>query len=57
MNTGRIIIKAVCDADALQTASQIDNEGHFRFVWRANAEEQIEAALNEAGYKVVPIEP
>lgn len=51
--TGEIIVSAVIRAAALDYAIQ---EGEsFIFVWRANAYEQIEAALQEAGYKLVPV--
>lgn len=50
---GEIIVSAVIRAAALDYAIQ---EGDATiFVWRANAYEQIEAALQEAGCKLVPI--
>lgn len=41
---GSLIIDAVCNAGALRSASRRD-DGTFCFCWRANAPEQIEAAV------------
>ena len=47
---GETIIDAVIRAGAIETAIQ---EGDATiFVWAANAPEQVEAALAEAGYRV-----
>lgn len=50
--TGQVIIDAVIRANALEKAEP--TETGFIFVWSANAEEQIEAALQEAGYVLLP---
>lgn len=50
-NTGDIIIQSIIRASALESVLTID-EGYL-FIWSANAAEQIEAALNEAGYKLI----
>lgn len=52
MNTGEIIINAIIKADAIQQAIPAEGGGTI-FVWSANAEEQIEAALNEMGYELI----
>lgn len=49
--TGQIIIDAVIRAAAIESAIKADNGG-IVFVWSANAAEQIEAALAEAGYEL-----
>lgn len=49
MNIGEIIIAAVIRAAAIERAEHPTQDSTI-FVWAANAEEQIEAALNEAGY-------
>jgi transcriptional/translational regulatory protein YebC/TACO1 len=51
MSDGEAIIDAVIRASALSGAEQTDDG--FIFVWAANAHEQIESALKEAGYKLV----
>ena len=56
MNAGRVIIDAVIRADALQSASHPTDDVTI-FAWRANAEEQIESALKEAGFELVKIQP
>lgn len=48
---GEIIIDAVIRAAALEKA-EITDTGCI-FVWSANAAEQIESALAEAGFKLV----
>ena len=53
MNTGEIIIAAVIRAAAIERAEHPTPDSTI-FVWAANAEEQIEAALNEAGYTLCP---
>ena len=53
MNTGEIIINAVIRAAAIERAEHPTPESTI-FVWTANAAEQIEAALNEAGYMLCP---
>lgn len=49
MSTGEIIIQAVIRAAAIERAEHPTPESTI-FVWTANAAEQIEAALAEAGY-------
>ena len=53
MNAGEIIINAVIRAAAIERAEHPTPESTI-FVWTANAAEQIEAALNEAGYMLCP---
>ena len=53
MNAGEIIINAVIRAAAIERAEHPTPES-TSFVWTANAAEQIEAALNEAGYMLCP---
>jgi len=53
-NNGDIIIDAVIRASAIESAI-IEDNGTI-FVWSSNASEQIEAALLEAGYRLVPID-
>jgi len=55
MNIGEIIIAAVIRAAAIENAVPT-GDGGWVFVWSANASEQIEAALNEAGYTLCPNE-
>lgn len=47
---GEIIIDAVCKASALESA-EVHNGGTL-FIWRYNAVEQIEAALEEFGVTI-----
>jgi len=47
---GEILIDAVIRAGAIESAIQAGDATVF--VWAANAPEQIEAALAEAGYRV-----
>lgn len=54
-NNGDIIIDAVIRASAIESAI-IEDNGTI-FVWSANASEQIEAALLEAGYRLTPVDP
>lgn len=56
MTTGEIIIEGIVQAGALQSAEVMEN-GNCIFVWHANAEEQIEAALARLGYQLTPIKP
>ena len=51
MNAGEIIINAVSGAGAILTIEKVSEEA-ARIVWHANAHEQIEAALHEAGYEI-----
>lgn len=53
MNIGEIIIAAVIRAAAIERAEHPTPDSTI-FVWATNAEEQIEAALNEAGYTLCP---
>lgn len=53
MNIGEIIIAAVIRANAIEKAEHPTPDSTI-FVWSSNAEEQIEAALNEAGYTLCP---
>lgn len=46
MSLGHAIIDAVIRADAVESAKVLD-DGSVAFVWKANAAEQIEAALRE----------
>lgn len=48
---GVVVIEAICRAAALERAEH-QTEDATIFIWRANAEEQIEAALREAGYEL-----
>jgi len=52
MSTGEIIINAIIRAAAVESA--VVTEGGIVFVWAANAAEQIEAAITEAGYELRP---
>jgi hypothetical protein len=54
MTHGDIIINAVIRAAAIDRAEPAPN-GAWIFVWSANAAEQIEAALREAGHQLMPI--
>lgn len=56
MNIGEIIIAAVIRAAAIERAEHPTPDSTI-FVWATNAEEQIEAALNEAGYTLCPNVP
>lgn len=51
MNAGEIIINAVSGAGAILTIEKVSEEAAI-IVWHANAHEQIEAALHEAGYEI-----
>lgn len=51
MNPGQIVISAVIKANALESAMLTEN-GAFLFVWSANADEQIEAALADMGFEL-----
>ena len=53
MTPGDIIVNAVIRASAL-AGVEIDDDGVI-FIWEANAPEQIEAALAEAGWELVRI--
>ena len=53
MNIGEVIIAAVIRAAAIERAEHPTPDSTI-FVWASNAEEQIEAALNEAGYTLCP---
>jgi hypothetical protein len=53
-NVGEVIISAVIRARGIYDSIKTD-EGNM-FIWSANAEEQIEAALEELGYKLIPIQ-
>ena len=53
MNIGQIVIDAVVKAGAIESAEHPTPESTV-FVWSANAAEQIEAALAESGYTIVP---
>lgn len=48
---GHAIVQAVIRAGAVEQA--IVEENGTVFVWAANADEQIEAALDEAGWKII----
>lgn len=50
---GEIIIDAVVRAAALEKAIHVGDSTIF--VWAANATEQIEAAIREAGYELTKI--
>lgn len=52
MTAGQIIIDAIIRSAAIEYAQHPTPDSTI-FVWRANAAEQIEAALSEAGYKLV----
>lgn len=52
---GQAIINAVIRAGALESA--IHEGDATLFIWSANAAEQIEAALAEAGFEITPIKP
>ena len=51
MNAGEIIINAIIRAGAILTIEKVTEEAAI-IVWHANAQEQIEAALHEAGYEI-----
>jgi len=51
---GDAVITAVCRAKAIDEA--IIQEDGTIFVWAANAAEQIEAALQEAGWELVRLQ-
>lgn len=51
---GSAIILAVIRAKAIRGA--IVNEDGCIIVWTANSPEQLEAAIEEFGYKLIPIE-
>ncbi len=48
---GGVIIEAVCLAGALDRAEHPTPDCTI-FIWKANASEQIEAALHDLGYKL-----
>lgn len=52
---GEIIIGAIIRAGAIREAKveDIDGETHCTIMWAANAPEQVEAALEEAGCELV----
>jgi hypothetical protein len=52
MNPGEIVINAIIRAGAITDVVRIPS-GERIFIWSANASEQIEAAINEAGYTIV----
>jgi EamA domain-containing membrane protein RarD len=52
---GEIIVDAIIRANALLRAEVDEGANSCTFIWQANAAEQIEAALNELGYKLTPI--
>lgn len=52
---GDILIEAIIKANALLRAEVDEGANSCTFIWQANAPEQIEAALNELGYKLTPI--
>jgi hypothetical protein len=54
MNAGEIIINAVIRSGAILTIEKVSEEAAI-IVWHANAHEQIEAALHEAGYEIKKI--
>ena len=54
MNAGEIIINAVIRAGAILTIEKVSEEAAI-IVWHANAHEQIEASLHEAGYEIKKI--
>lgn len=56
MNAGQAIIDAVIRAAGVQDAVHPTNDSTI-FIWSANAAEQIEAALAEAGYKLKETAP
>lgn len=56
MNIGQIVIDAVCRAGAIESAIHPTPDTTI-FIWSANADEQIEAALNEAGYTLAELPP
>lgn len=51
MKPGTIIIDVIIRANAIQSAVHPTPDSTI-FVWQANAAEQIEAALLEAGYRL-----
>lgn len=51
MSPGEIVIDAVIRAAAVESAICVGDSTIF--VWSANAPEQVEAALAEAGYRLV----
>jgi len=51
MSAGEIIINAIIRAGAILTIEKVSEEAAI-IVWHANAQEQIEAALHEAGYEI-----
>lgn len=48
---GQVVVDAVIRAGAIVDAEKVGDA--CIFIWSANCEEQIEAALDEAGYKIV----
>jgi hypothetical protein len=52
MSEGNIIIDAVIRAAAIDEVHNVENDSCI-VVWKANAAEQIEAAIDEFGYKLV----
>lgn len=50
---GNAVIDAVIRAGAIDTVEKAGNA--CVIVWKANAAEQIEAALSEFGYRLVPV--
>jgi hypothetical protein len=54
-NPGNIVIDSVIRAVAIERVENVEDHSCI-IIWRANAAEQIEAALAEFGHKLVPIE-
>lgn len=55
MNAGSAIIDAVIRAAAIDTVVVVPEADAQIIVWKANAAEQIEAALAEAGFQITPL--
>lgn len=54
MNEGEVIIDAVIRAAAIDKVVEVPEADACIIVWKANAAEQIEGALREFGYKLIP---
>lgn len=53
MTDGEIIVNAIIRSAAINEIERVEDS--LIIVWEANAYEQIEAALQEAGYKLVKL--
>ncbi len=56
MNAGQIVIDAVIRAGAIDRVENVEDHSCI-IIWKANASEQIEAALAEAGCEVKKSNP